>query len=383
MISRIFSSIIYKLKTYEYKRYNFALLILVLVLGGVGAFLIKHVPKDGNSLFIKHLAGLALGIILAIVISLIDYHFIAKFYIILYVINLILLVLVKLIGKTYNHAQRWLDIGISFQPSELSKIILIIFLAYIFSVYSHKINNAYVIIFSVIAVGMPTFLILIQTNLSTSLVIMFIFAMMIFAAGLSWKIILPILIIGIPSFMGLFWYIQQDYQTLLKDYQQERVLSILNPELYPDTMYQQGNSIQAIGSGQLYGKLLANSTQERAYNKIPISESDFIFSIAGEELGFIGCCIIIGLFAVVIYLCMRTAKRAPDRMGMLIAIGMASMFMFQVFVNIGVATQIMPNTGIPLPFVSSGLSSLVSAFIAIGIILNINLQPKKIRGSNI
>jgi rod shape determining protein RodA len=285
-------------------------------------------------------------------------------------------------GATYNHAQRWLDFGlISFQPSELSKIILIIFLAYIYDMYSHKINSAFVIIFSTIAIAIPTFLILIQTNLSTSLVIMFIFAMMIFAAGLSWKIILPILIIGIPTFMGLFWYIQQDYQVLLQPYQQERVLSILNPELYPDTMYQQDNSIQSIGSGQLYGKKFTEDPgATRGYDFIPISESDFVFSIAGEELGFIGCCIIIALFAFLIYMCLITSKRAPDRLGMLIAIGMASMFMFQVFVNIGVATAILPNTGIPLPFVSSGLSSLISGFIAIGIILNIRLQPKKIRG---
>jgi rod shape determining protein RodA len=181
--------------------------------------------------------------------------------------------------------------------------------------------------------------------------------------------------------MGLFWYIQQDYQVLLQPYQQERVLSILNPELYPDTMYQQDNSIQSIGSGQLYGKKFTEDPgATRGYDFIPISESDFVFSIAGEELGFIGCCIIIALFAFLIYMCLITSKRAPDRLGMLIAIGMASMFMFQVFVNIGVATAILPNTGIPLPFVSSGLSSLISGFIAIGIILNIRLQPKKIRG---
>jgi rod shape determining protein RodA len=358
-------------------------MILVLILGLMGAFLIKQVQTDDENLYLKHLVGLAGGLMLAVIVSLFDYHFVAKFYIVLYVINLVLLILVKTMGSTVNHAQRWLKItdSFSFQPSELSKVILIIFLAYIFSMFSHKINSALVIIFSVIAAGLPTFLILIQTNLSTSLVIMFIFAMMIFAAGLSWKIILPILAIGIPAFMGLFWYIQQDYQKLLEPYQQKRVLSILNPELFPDTMYQQDNSIQAIGSGQLYGKLFADgSSQMRAYDIIPISESDFIFSVAGEELGFVGSCFIIGLFALVIYICLRTAIRASDQLGMLISVGIASMFIFQVFVNVGVATAIMPNTGIPLPFLSSGLSSLVSGSIAIGLILNVNLQPKKHRG---
>lgn len=372
----------FKFKQYDFKRYNVILLIIVLLLGAIGSFLIKQVQAEDENLFLKHLVGLAGGTVLAIIVSLIDYHFIAKFYIVLYGINLVLLILVKAIGATYNHAQRWLEIGpLSFQPSELSKIILIIFLAKIYSIFSDRINSALVIIFSTIAIAIPTSLILIQTNLSTSLVIMFIFAMMIFAAGLSWKILLPILIIGIPGFMGLFWYIQQDYQVLLQPYQQERVLSIINPELYPETMYQQDNSIQAIGSGQLYGKIFTeDASQVRGYNYIPISESDFIFSIAGEEFGFIGSCLIIGLFIIIICICLRTAKKSPDRMGMLIAVGIASMFMFQVFVNVGVATSILPNTGIPLPFMSSGLSSLVSGFIAIGIILNIRLQPKKIRG---
>ncbi|NLO08464.1 MAG: FtsW/RodA/SpoVE family cell cycle protein, partial [Clostridiales bacterium] len=191
-------------------------------------------------------------------------------------------------------------------------------------------------------------------------------------------IILPILVVGIPLVIGLFWYVQQDYQVILSDYQQERILSRLNPEAYPGTMYQQDNSIQAIGSGQLIGKLFAESESAiRGYRHVPIAESDFIFSVVGEELGFIGSIFILLLFSFIIYKCLSTARKAPDRMGMLIAIGIASLFAFQVFVNIGVATAILPNTGIPLPFLSQGLSSLISGMIAIGIVLNIRLQPKK------
>jgi rod shape determining protein RodA len=143
-------------------------------------------------------------------------------------------------------------------------------------------------------------------------------------------------------------------------------------------MYQQDNSVLAIGDGQLYGKVFDDTASDtRVYDKIPIRESDFIFSVAGEEFGFIGSCIIIGLYSVIIYICLTTAKKAPDYMGMLISIGMASMFTFQLFVNIGVSTKILPNTGIPLPFLSYGLSSLVSGMIAVGIILNIRLQPRR------
>ncbi|MGB4658051.1 MAG: FtsW/RodA/SpoVE family cell cycle protein [Mobilitalea sp.] len=371
-----------KLKQYNFKQYNIPLLIVVLILSSIGVFLISKVQAADESLVVRQILGLVGGLVIALVVSLIDYHFIASFYIIMYIINLVLLILVKSsFGVTINYAQRWINLfGIQFQPSELTKIILILFAAKVFTLAKAKINNFLVLTLITVSIAIPTFLILIQTNLSTSMVIMFIFVMMVFAAGLSWKIIVPIIVIGVPCVLGLFWYVQQDYQILLKDYQQERVLSYINPEEYAETMFQQDNSKIAIGSGQLIGKVFAsdNSTV-RNYDDVPISESDFIFSVAGEEFGFIGGFVIISLFAVIIYICLMTAKKAPDYMGMLIAVGIASMFMFQVFVNIGVATSILPNTGIPLPFVSYGLSSFISGMLAIGLILNIGLQPMRTR----
>lgn len=367
-------------KRYDYKRFNATLLVIVIIIGLIGAYLIKQVQTEDETLFLKHLVGLAGGLIIALCVSVIDYHFICSFYILLYVINMILLILVKVNGKVINYAQRWIVIGpVQFQPSELSKIILILFIAMLFTLLRHKINNFFVILLSVLSVAMPVYLILEQPNLSTSLVILFIYVMMIFAAGLNWKIILPVLVIGIPSFFGILWYVQQDYQVLLNDYQQKRILSIMNQDDYPELMFQQDLSEVAIGSGQLYGKVLAEEESGRIYSNIPISESDFIFSVAGEEFGFIGCCLILALYAIIIYICLMTARKAPDYLGMLIAVGLASMFMFQVFVNIGVATSLLPNTGIPLPFLSSGLSSLVSGMLAVGLILNIRLQPKKVR----
>lgn len=365
-----------KFKNYDFKRYNISLLIVVTVLITIGVFLIKQVKPDDYK---KQIIGLLGGLVIAAIVSFIDYHFISKFYIVLYLFNLVMLILVKLIGIEYHNAKRWLDLRFfELQPSELTKIVLIIFFAKLFTIFEHRINNVIFLLISVVLMGIPTYLILTQTDLSTSIVLMTIFAVLIFTAGLSWKIILPIIIIGVPAIGGLFWYIQQDYQVLLSDYQQERVLSILNPEAYPGTMYQQDNSIQAIGSGQLTGKYLSEGAGSlRGYHHVPVSESDFIFSVAGEEFGFIGSLLILLLFAFIIFRCLSTARKAPDRMGMLIASGIASMFAFQVFINIGVVTSILPNTGIPLPFLSQGLSSLISSMIAIGIILNIRLQPKK------
>lgn len=368
----------FNFKSYDWKRYNYALIATVIMLASIGVFLIYKVQGTDVNMYLKQIVGLMGGLFIAVVVSMIDYHFISKFYIVLYLINLILLVLVKLVGVNFHGAQRWLDIGFMFQPSELSKIILIIFFAKFISIVQKKINHGFVLISSIILMAIPTFLILTQTDLSTSMVIIFVFVMILFAAGLSWKIILPTLIVGVPTLLGLFWYVQQDYQKLLSPYQQERILSILQPEKYPEIYYQQENAVQAIGSGQLLGKTLIEQADNiRGYRLVPIAESDFIFTVAAEEFGFIGCCFILLLYSIIIFICLSTARSAVDIMGKIIATGISSMFMFQVFVNIGVNTAILPNTGLPLPFLSQGLSSLVSSMIAIGMILNIRLQSTK------
>lgn len=374
-------------KQYDIKRYNFSLIFSVMLLSGIGCFLIRLVQKEGENLFTRQIIGVTFGIILAVVVSLIDYHFISEFYIILYILNLGLLLYVKFFGKILNSSKRWIDLKyFNLQPSELSKIIMILVMAKLFTMLRHKMNKFYVLVLAGIIMAIPTILILTQTDLSTSMVLMFVFAMMVFSAGLSYKIILPLLIVVIPIIMGLFWYVQQDYQVILKPYQQNRVLSILNPDLEENsaTMYQQDNSILVIGSGLLTGKLLTEGVDAiQSDTFVPISESDFIFSVIGESFGFIGGCIVIILYAIIIFKCLNVARTATDYTGMLIAIGVSSMFMFQVFVNIGVATAILPNTGLPLPFVSNGLSSLMSSMIALGLVLNISLQRKRKGGNSI
>ncbi|MGB8455057.1 MAG: FtsW/RodA/SpoVE family cell cycle protein [Anaerocolumna sp.] len=374
----------FRFKQYNIKHYDLSMMFLVIILSGIGAYLVRLVEGEGEGLFKKQIAGIILGLGIVVVVSLIDYHFICQFYIILYFINLVLLVAVRFGGVTINNSKRWLDLKvITFQPSELSKIITIIVLAKLFTIFKDKMNKFYVLVLTGILTAIPTFFILIQTNLSTSIVIMFVFVIMIFAAGLSYKIILPILIIGVPAVLGLFWCINQDYNIVfLTPYQQTRIVSFLNPELDTSSaiMYQQDNSIQVIGSGKLIGKLLTEGEESLQSDTIPVSESDFIFSVAGEALGFIGGCVIIVLISIIIFKCISIANHAADFIGMLIAIGVASMFTFQVFVNIGVATALLPNTGIPLPFVSYGLSSMTSSMIAIGLVMNISLQRKNKRG---
>ncbi|MDF2800589.1 MAG: putative rane protein [Anaerocolumna sp.] len=374
----------FQFKKYSIKNYDFWMVAFVLLLSGVGAYFIKIVETEKESLFRSQIMGIILGIIIISVVSIIDYHFISQFYIVLYFINLGLLVAVRLFGTEIRNTKRWLDIGIRFQPSELSKIILIIFLAKVFTMFKDKLGKVYVPLVVGILIAIPTFLILSQPNLSTSLVVVFIFVIMIYTAGLSYKIILPVLIVGVPLIFGTLWGISHNYDIFfLTDYQQTRIQSFLDPEsdASSDTMYQQDNSVEVIGSGKLTGKLLTegkDAIQGDTY--VPVSESDFIFSVIGEAIGFIGGCGIIILLSIIIFKCLIIARHAPDFLGKLMATGIAAMFVFQMFVNIGVTTAVLPNTGIPLPFVSYGLSSMLSSMISIGIVINISLQRKNKRG---
>lgn len=364
------------------KRYNFWLLFVVTILGLMGAYFIglaggaENGPRD----FKKQLIGLIMGVVVAVIVSCIDYHFISRFVILYYIVGTLMVAATRFspIGTDLNTGSyRWLVLpGINLQPSELVKIILVLTLAVFLNRQEEYMDRFRTLVLAALIMALPTGFVLVQSDLSSSMVMMFLFAIMVFAAGLSYKIIVPILGISIPSFIVLFWYIQQPYQVLLRDYQLERIIGFLDPEKYAtSTMYQQNHSVQAIASGQLIGKaFMPNASDTRGYRYVDVNEADFIFSVIGEEVGFIGSCIIIGLLAVVVVLCLATAKKAYDRLGMLIAIGIAAMFMFQIFANIGVATRMLPNTGLPLPFLSAGLSSMIGSMIGIGLILNIDFQ---------
>ena len=188
------------------------------------------------------------------------------------------------------------------------------------------------------------------------------------------------MVVLVPVAIIFLSIVVQPNQPLLKDYQQKRILAFLEPEKYAsDEAYQQKNSVMAIGSGQLTGKGLNNNTTTSVKNGNFISEpqTDFIFAIVGEELGFIGSCIVIALLLLIVIQCILIGTRSQDLAGKIICCGVGSLIGVQSFINIGVATQLLPNTGVPLPFVSYGLTSLVSLYMGIGFVLNVGLQPKK------
>ena len=201
-----------------------------------------------------------------------------------------------------------------------------------------------------------------------------------YIGGLSYRFIGTVLVVAIPLIIILLSIVVQPDQKLLDDYQQKRILAWLEPEKYAsDEAYQQNNSVMAIGSGQLTGKGLNNNTTTSVKNGNFILEpqTDFIFAIVGEELGFLGCCFVIALLLLIVIQCILTGLRSQELAGKIICCGVGGLIGIQTFINIAVATQVFPNTGIPLPFVSYGLTSLMSLYIGIGLVLNVGLQPKK------
>lgn len=360
--------------------YDFKLIVLVIALTVLGIFAIGSAQQSVQG---RQIMGMSLGIFLMLVVSVVDYHFILKFYWLIYMVNLVLLGLVlSPLGDNAGGAQRWLELGsFRFQPSELAKILLILFFAQFIMVNRERLSSFGIVLLSLLLIAAPLALV-VTNDLSTTIMIAILFCIMLYIGGLSYKLILAVIAVTVPVAVIFLTLVLQPDQTLLKDYQQKRILAWLYPEEYEDTeAYQQTNSVMAIGSGQLLGKGYNNNEigVVKHGNFLSEAQTDFIFAVIGEEWGFIGCCAVIILQLLIALECALIGWKARDMAGHVIAGGMAGLICFQSFINIGVATGLVPNTGLPLPFVSYGLTSLVSMYIGIGFVLNIRLVSRKVR----
>ena len=366
------------LKKYHWRNYSFKLFLTVMILCGLGTVYIYAAKPEYIN---KQLLGMVMAFFIITIMSLIDYNLILKYIWIIYVINVIMLIAVKLFGLNVNGATRWFSIKRfgTLQPSEFSKIIMILFAAYFLDKHKDSLNEWKTIGKFAILCLFPVSLILIETDLSTSIDICMILAAIYFVAGLSWKRIILILSVAL-AIGGVFIADATRENPIIPDYMVNRILSFIDPAEHHDAgAYQQTNSVMAIGSGQLKGKGLFSDSLATVKDAKLVSEqqTDFIFSIVGEMTGFIGCMIVIALLVLIVLQCIGIARKAKDMQGILIATGVSALFAFQSFMNIGVATQLLPNTGLPLPFVSYGLSSLVGSSIGIGLVINIGLQRRK------
>lgn len=370
-----------KLFHYDLKNYNLRLVLYMLALSIIGVLVIRSAANGAvDSRVTRQISGIIAGMIIAVILSFVDYHRILNFSILIYLGCAGLLAWVLINGVGRGIATRWVVLPVvgQLQPSEFTKIGLIIFFSWYFNKYQEKINQVPILLATAVLFGFPILLILLEPNLSTSLIIIMVFSALIFAAGLSYRWILGALAALIPAGGAFIYLLQYEKIPFLIGYQALRILSFINPGEYQDNNLQQDNSVIAIGSGQLWGKGLNNTTIASVKNgNFLVEEStDFIFAIIGEELGFVGSLVVIILFLLIIYDCLWMARQAKDMGGKLLCTGMAALIGFQSFSNIAVATKLFPNTGLPLPFISYGVSSLLSMYVGMGIVLNVGLQRK-------
>jgi rod shape determining protein RodA len=363
------------IKKYNFRDYHFMLIIPVVILTVIGIMVIGSADQSYQN---KQILGMGIGLVIMVLFSMLDYKYLLKYYWLLYFFGLAMLMVVIFAGDKSLGATRWIDLGfVRFQPSELMKIIMILFLAKFLTEHQMNLNRKKMLLKILILIAVPLAMILKQPDLSTTIVMFVLCMCLIFLAGIKAKYVKWALGIGIPGFFVLLFAIVHDSShKLISQYQYLRIMAWLYPNEYTQSAYQQQNSILAIGSGRLLGKGLYNTSVESVKNGNFISEpqTDFIFAVTGEELGFVGCCAVIGLLLLISIECILIGMKCRRLSGKLIAYGMGILISFQSFVNICVVTGLMPNTGLPLPFVSYGLTSLVTLYMGIGVVLNVGLQ---------
>lgn len=364
-----------------FRKLDFIIILIMTILICAGLYCSRQafrLSDERNMIFIKQLAGIFLGYILIAAVLFIDYHMICSLSFIFYIIMVFMLVFTLLFGADINNVHRWITVfEIPFQPSELTKVALILFLAFLCNYYRKKMDKSYVLLILTTAAAIPMILILLEPHLSSCLAILSIFCIMVYTSGIRYKVIGKALALILPLLAAVFIGVLQFNLKIpfIEKYQVERVLFFLSTDEKDDQSgdYQQSQSIEAIGSGGLHGKMIASEDESREYGAIYAKESDFVFAIIGEEFGFIGSFIIILLYTVLIIRCM-IISRGSDYLGSLICMGVSGYLMFQIFINIGVATKLLPNTGLPLPFISYGLTSLISSMLAVGLVLNVGIR---------
>ena len=366
------------LRQYKLKDYNFRLVLWVVTLSVLGVLL---VGSADSSLQGRQFMGVMLGVTLMVVLSLIDFSWILGFYWYIYILDVSLLALTLVVGWATHGARRWIDLGFTrFQPVELSKLLLVLFFAAFFLKHENDLSKFKTVIQAAALIGLPLVLIIAEPDLKNTITITAVFCLIYFAAGLNFRVILTTLAIAAALLVVFLSIVVQPDQKIIEDYQRNRIMAFIYRENdeYSDDNAQQNNSVTAIGSGELTGKGLNNSSVSSANkgNFIPEIQNDFIFAVAGEELGFVGSAGIVILLLLIVLECLFTSRKAKDLSGVVICSGVASVIAIQSFINIGVATGMLPNTGTPLPFVSYGLSSLESMFMGIGFVLNVGLQNR-------
>ncbi len=357
------------------KRFDFILIIDVIILSIYGLIMINSATSGGNFLsnpYVKtQLIAFLLGLVAVAVLIFIDYEIYGNLYLIIYGISNILLLAVLLFGFGEDQwgARSWLSIGpVTFQPSEIAKIGIIISLSKFIEKNESTLNNPLTLLKILAFAGIPIVLILMQPDFGTAMVMLFFIAIMLFISGIDYKYIVSAVILALAALPVIYMN--------LKEFQLDRIRVFFNPLLDPQgSGYQVLQSKIAIGSGKLFGRGLYQGVQNQ-YGFLPAKETDFIFAVIGEELGLVGGGILIFLYIILMYRLIKISKNALDTFGSLMVIGFSGMMLFHIFENIGMTIGLTPVTGIPLPFISYGGTFMLVNMICIGLSLNVGLKKE-------
>lgn len=353
--------------------FDWVLFVLSILLSIFGIICIYSATRtlNTNSNVIVQSGAFVIGVVLMLLTCFFDYEQFKNLVKPLFIFCIAILILVLVVGVTGDWGARsWIRFGsIGIQPSEIAKICFILTFSYHLSLVDDKINQPLVLIGLILHLGVLIGLILMQPDMGSAMVFMFIFLCLLFVAKLSYKYIVPVAILTISSMPFIYKYV-------LSEYQQWRIQVFLNPDI--DALNRGYNVIQskiAVGSGQIWGKGYLQGTQNQM-GYLPTKYTDFIFSVISEEFGFIGAALVVIALFLLIYRCFKVAKKADNSFGRYICVGVAAMLLFHTFENVGMCIGLMPVTGIPLPFISYGGTSLVTNLIAIGLVMSVAYHNK-------
>lgn len=349
---------------------DWPLIVVVLAIAVLGIVnLYSATSVSSSDLYITQLYWLAFGAGAAAIAAAIDYRYVERYAYFFYGAGVLALMAVLLFGREIQGSQRWLSLGAAnLQPSELMKLLLIIGLAkYLHNDPRTEGRTLRDLIIPGAMTALPVLLILRQPDLGTSLVILLIFFTIMFMTRLTLRSFLTLVGIGLAALPVAWAY-------LLHPYQRTRIVALFDPDFDPlGAGWHARQSLVAIGSGQLFGKGFMGSTQNQ--NRfLPFQNTDFPFPIFCEEHGFVGAMLLLGLFLFLVLWCLRIASRAHDRFGAVLATGVAAILFWQVFINLGMVTRLLPVAGVTLPMISYGGSSLLTVLLGVGFVLNISMR---------
>jgi rod shape determining protein RodA len=364
--------------------FDYPLLLIILLLAALGLLAVYSSGYDQSGRFEQHARNMALAAVVMLVVAQVPPHRFMKLAVPLYIAGIGLLVAVALFGVSRKGAQRWINVGIVIQPSELLKIAMPLMLAWWFQVREGQTRFLDFLV-AFVLLALPAALIVREPDLGTAILVIAAGLAVIFFAGLPWKVVLPPLVIGailvvlVTAFQsqlcadGVNWHV-------LREYQRQRICTLLDPTRDPlGRGFHILQAMIAIGSGGLYGKGFMQGTQTHL-EFVPERTTDFIFSVYSEEFGLVGNLILIGAFLLLIYRGFKIAAEAPTLFTRLLAAGLTAIIFTYAFVNMGMVTGILPVVSVPLPFISYGGTALVTLGIALGILLSIAKSKRLMPG---